>query len=119
MIDLAGQVEDLSVVDINYPFVDPDLSLGAVEAALARNKLSVIGITPEIYTRRFAKGAFTNPDPVIRHAERHGRKRAWPIELMKRRAKTVAAVALANKTARMIWAMMTRDRKREVEGKRG
>src|SRR3546814_16614747 len=51
---------------INYPFVDPDLSLGAVEAALARNKLSVIGITPEIYTRRFAKGAFTNPDPGIR-----------------------------------------------------
>src|SRR3546814_15101273 len=51
---------------INYPFVDPDLSLGAVEAALARNKLSVIGITPEIYTRRFAKGAFTNPDPDIR-----------------------------------------------------
>src|SRR3546814_16728502 len=66
MIDLAGQVENLSVVDINYPFVDPDLSLDAVEAALTRNKLSVIGITPEIYTRRFAKGAFTHPDPGIR-----------------------------------------------------
>ncbi|MFN4095316.1 MAG: sugar phosphate isomerase/epimerase family protein [Sphingomonas sp.] len=66
MIDLAGQVDDLSVVDINYPFADPDLSLDAVEAALARNKLSVIGITPEIYTKQFAKGAFTNPDPGIR-----------------------------------------------------
>lgn len=44
---------------------------------------------------------------VIRHAERHGTKRAWLIELMKRRAKKVAAVALANKTARMVWAMMT------------
>jgi transposase len=44
---------------------------------------------------------------VIRHAERHGSKRAWLIELMKRRAKKVAAVALANKTARMVWAMMT------------
>lgn len=66
MIDMAGSVEDLSVVDINYPFVDPSLSLDAVEAALARNNLSVIGITPEIYTRRFAKGAFTNPDPGIR-----------------------------------------------------
>ncbi|HEV7288067.1 sugar phosphate isomerase/epimerase family protein [Sphingomonas sp.] len=66
MIDLAGQVDDLSVVDINYPFADPDLSLDAVEAALTRNKLSVIGITPEIYTRQFAKGAFTNPDPGIR-----------------------------------------------------
>uniref|UniRef100_UPI0035CA03C8 sugar phosphate isomerase/epimerase family protein n=1 Tax=uncultured Sphingomonas sp. TaxID=158754 RepID=UPI0035CA03C8 len=66
MIDLAGTVDDLSVVDINYPFVDPDLSLDAVSAALARNNLSVIGITPEIYTRQFAKGAFTNPDPGIR-----------------------------------------------------
>ena len=44
---------------------------------------------------------------VIRHAERHGTKRAWLIELMKRRAKKVAAVALANKTARMVWALMT------------
>ncbi|HEX5789487.1 MAG TPA: TIM barrel protein [Woeseiaceae bacterium] len=66
MIDMAGQVDDLSVVDINYPFADPKLSLEAVEQALERNKLSVIGITPEIYTRRFAKGAFTNPDPGIR-----------------------------------------------------
>lgn len=66
MIDLAGQVDDLSVVDINYPFADPDLSLDAVEAALKRNDLSVIGITPEIYTRQFAKGAFTNPDPGVR-----------------------------------------------------
>lgn len=41
---------------------------------------------------------------VIRHAERHGTKRAWLIELMKRRAKKVAAVALANKTVRMVWA---------------
>lgn len=66
MIDLAGQVDDLSVVDINYPFADPDLSLDAVEAALTRNNLSVIGITPEIYTKQFAKGAFTNPDPGVR-----------------------------------------------------
>lgn len=66
MIDLAGRVDDLSVVDINYPFVDPSLSLSQVDAALARNALSVIGITPEIYTRPFARGAFTNPDPGIR-----------------------------------------------------
>ena len=44
---------------------------------------------------------------ATRHAERHGTKRAWLIELMKRRAKKVAAVALANKTARMVWALMT------------
>jgi xylose isomerase len=66
MIDLAGQVDDLSVVDINYPFVGDDLTLERVGAALEKNKLSVIGITPEIYTRKFAKGAFTNPDSGIR-----------------------------------------------------
>ncbi len=66
MIELAGQVDDLSVVDINYPFADQDLSLDAVASALDRHGLSVIGITPEIYTREFAKGAFTNPDLGVR-----------------------------------------------------
>lgn len=44
---------------------------------------------------------------VIRHAERHGTRRPWLIQLLARRAKKVAAVALANKTARMVWALMT------------
>ena len=65
MIDLAGQVDDLSVVDLNYPFVS-GAGLSEVEEALSRNHLEVIGITPEIYTREFAKGAFTNPDPGVR-----------------------------------------------------
>lgn len=68
MIDLAGQVGDLSVVDINYPFPGGETDIEAVEAALKRNDLSVIGITPEIYTRKFAKGAFTNPDAGVRRA---------------------------------------------------
>lgn len=65
MIDLAGKVRDLSVVDINFPW-STDTSLSAVDEALERNGLSVIGITPEIYNREFAKGAFTNADPGIR-----------------------------------------------------
>lgn len=65
MIDLAGQVRDLSVVDINAPW-SPDISVDEVEVALKRNNLSVIGITPEIYTREFSKGAFTNPDAGVR-----------------------------------------------------
>ena len=65
-IDLAGRVGDLSYVDLTYPFADPDLAIDDVKAALARNNLSVIGITPEIYTRAFAKGAFTNPDHGLR-----------------------------------------------------
>jgi transposase len=44
---------------------------------------------------------------VIRYAERHGSKRPWLVQLMARRTSKIAAVALANKTARMIWAMMT------------
>jgi xylose isomerase len=65
MIDLAGQVRDLTVVDINAPW-SADTDISEVEAALKRNGLSVIGITPEIYTRQFAKGAFTNPDAGVR-----------------------------------------------------
>ena len=67
-IDMAGAVGDLSVVDLNWPFVDPELSHDEVKAALQRNNLGVIGITPEIYNRQFAKGAFTNPDPGVRRA---------------------------------------------------
>ncbi len=44
---------------------------------------------------------------VIRHAERHGTRRPWLLQLLSRRATKVAAVALANKTARMVWALMT------------
>ncbi len=65
-IELAGQVEDLSVVDLNWPFFGGDFTNEQVKAALAKAGLSVIGITPEIYTRTFRKGAFTNPDPGIR-----------------------------------------------------
>ena len=43
---------------------------------------------------------------VIRHVERHGYNRPWLIELLARRAKKVAAVALAKKTARIIWAFI-------------
>jgi transposase len=43
---------------------------------------------------------------VIRYAERHGTRRPWLVKLMARRTTKIAAVALANKTARMVWAMM-------------
>ena len=65
-IDLAGQVGDLAVVDITYPFNPPGLPVSQVAAALKRNDLQAIGITPEIYTREFRRGAFTNPDPAVR-----------------------------------------------------
>jgi xylose isomerase len=67
-IDLAGQVRDLSVVDINWPFFGGSFSNAQIKEALNRNNLSVIGITPEMYTKQFRKGAFTNPDPGLRKA---------------------------------------------------
>ena len=44
---------------------------------------------------------------VIRHAQKHGAKtRPWLGQLMERRPTKVAAVALANKIARIVWAIM-------------
>ena len=65
-IKLAGQVRDLSVVDLNWPYFGGDFTNEQVKEALDQQNLSVIGITPEIYTRVFAKGSFTNPDPGVR-----------------------------------------------------
>jgi transposase len=46
---------------------------------------------------------------VIRHAKKHGTKnRPWLARLMERRPTKLAAVALANKIARMAWAIMVR-----------
>src|SRR5262249_28885715 len=46
---------------------------------------------------------------VIRYARQHGTKWLWLARLMERRPPKVAAVAFANKIARMAWAMMVRD----------
>ena len=45
---------------------------------------------------------------VIRYARQRGTKRAWLTRIMARRPAKVAAVALANKIARMAWAIMAR-----------
>src|SRR3954447_19712257 len=64
-ISRAGQAGDLSVVDLNFPFNPAGLDLEEVSAALKENGLTANALTPEIYTRKFSRGGFTNPDPEI------------------------------------------------------
>src|SRR6202040_920508 len=43
---------------------------------------------------------------VIQHAQRGGKPSPWLTELLKRKSPKLAAVALANKTARIAWKLM-------------
>ena len=67
-IKIAGSVAELSVVDLNYPFNPAVTGLAQVSEALEATGLTAIALTPEIYTRRFGRGGFTNPDPRVRRA---------------------------------------------------
>src|SRR5690242_19125941 len=64
-IERAGQVGDLSHVDVPYPFTE-GVTVDDVAAALKQQGLRAVGVTPEIYMRKYSKGAFTNPDPSVR-----------------------------------------------------
>ena len=63
-IDLAGQVGDIEVVDINYPF--GGATLAEVKEAFARNNLKAHAVTPHIYMREHVRGSLTHPDPKVR-----------------------------------------------------
>jgi xylose isomerase len=65
-IERAGAVGGLEVLDINFPFSDPDITVEEVQRALDAAGLRTWCITPHIYTREFTAGAFTNPDPAVR-----------------------------------------------------
>jgi xylose isomerase len=65
-IERAGAVGDLEVLDVNFPFSDPDITVEEVARALDDAGLKADTITPHIYTREFVSGAFTNPDPGVR-----------------------------------------------------
>jgi transposase len=62
---------------------------------------------------RYLRGLFTaGALAVIRYAKVHGTKhRPWLSALLARRPTKVAAIALANKIARMAWAMMARSQR--------
>jgi xylose isomerase len=65
-IERAGEVGELAALDVNYPFSDPSITTAQVKAALERNRLQAIAITPAIYTREFQRGSFTNPEAAVR-----------------------------------------------------
>ena len=71
-----------------------------------RDRLGSISKQGDRYLRSlFMAGALA----VIRYAKIHGTKhRPWLTALLARRPTKVAAIALANKMARMVWAMMAR-----------
>lgn len=62
----AGQVGGLELIDINYPFPEPDLRVETVRQALADAGLRAAAVTPVIFNRDFARGSFTHPDPGVR-----------------------------------------------------
>jgi transposase len=72
-----------------------------------KERLGSINKQGDRYLRSlFTAGALA----VIRYAKIHGtRHRPWLTALLARRPTKVAAIALANKIARMAWAMMARD----------
>ena len=71
-----------------------------------KDRLGSISKQGDRYLRSlFVAGALS----VIRYAKAHGTKhRPWLTALLARRPAKVAAIALANKLARMAWAMMAR-----------
>ena len=71
-----------------------------------KNRLGGISKRGDRYLRfLFVAGALA----VIRYAKIHGtRHRPWLAALLARRPTKVAAIALANKIARMVWAMMVK-----------
>ena len=71
-----------------------------------KDRLGSISKQGDRYLRSlFMAGALA----VIRYARTHGTKhRPWLTALLARRPSKVAAIALANKMARMVWAMMAR-----------
>ena len=71
-----------------------------------KDRLGSISKQGDRYLRSlFMAGALA----VIRYARIHGTKhRPWLTALLARRPTKIAAIALANKMARMVWAMMAR-----------
>jgi len=82
-----------------------DLAESVFETGAPLSSLRGSIVSAEAYLGAEPIGALA----VIRYAKIHGtRHRPWLTALLARRPTKVAAIALANKIARMAWAMMAR-----------
>jgi transposase len=82
-----------------------DLRMSAKSSTGGKERLGPISKQGDRYLRRLLiVGAMA----VIWHARCHPEKHPWLIQLLARRPAKVVAVALANKTARIAWAMLVR-----------
>jgi transposase len=87
-----------------------DRACPAAELPWRKEKLGGITKQGDRYLRQLL---VAGAPAVIRYAQRQT-KRPWLVHLLARRTPKIAAVALANKMARVIWVMMmTGERYRE------
>ena len=70
-----------------------------------KERLGSISKQGDRYLRRLLVVGAT---AVLRHARAHPDKHPWPMQLLARRPAKVVAVALANKMARIAWAVLVR-----------
>jgi transposase len=99
------------------------LTVDAQQFASGRHLAAWLGLTPKEHSTggrqrmgRISKAGnerlrtllVVGATAVIRCAKPGGAASAWLLQLLGRKPRKVAAVALANKTARIIWAMMAR-----------
>jgi transposase len=106
----ATHVADVPLVEVFRSGRDFSAWVGLVpkqNSSGGKDKLGNISKQGDRYLRSlFTAGALA----VIRYAKIHGtRHRPWLTGLLARRPTKVAAIALANKLARMAWAMMARN----------
>ena len=99
------------------------LSVDPAQFASGRHLAAWIGLTPREHStggkqrlggisragnERLRQLLVVGATAVIRHAKPGGKASAWLLGLLERKPRKLAAVALANKMARIVWAMMTR-----------
>ena len=70
-----------------------------------KERLSGISKQGDSYLRRLLVVGATS---VIRVARKQTSSKLWATKLLERKPARVVSVALANKTARIVWAMLTR-----------